>query len=212
MSLRISPPLSRRRIGQLLLAAGLLTSLPRLAQASAEEAARFIRTVGDDTVRILVRAGSSPQERVAGISAILDKAADVPLIGRLVLGRHWRAVSEAERAEYTKLFRGYALNSLAQRFSNYSGGERIEVTGSKAVDERDSVVATQIFIPGRPQAINVDWRVRKGADGSMAIIDVVAEGVSMLITNRASVDEIVGRSGMSGLLAEMRGWAGAMAG
>lgn len=211
MRLRTSP-LSRRRTGQLLLAAGLLTGLPRFAQASAEEAARFIRTVGDDTVRILVRAGSSPQERVASMSAILDKAADVPLIGRLVLGRHWRAASEAERAEYTRLFRGYALNSLAQRFSNYSGGERIEITGSKAVDERDSVVGTQIFIPGRPQAINVDWRVRKDEDGSMAIIDVVAEGVSMLITNRAAVDEIVGRSGMSGLLAEMRGWAGAMAG
>lgn len=212
MTLRISPLLSRRHVGRLLLTAGLLASLPRFAHATAEEAARFIRTVGDDTVRILVRAGSSPRERVAGMSAILDKASDLPLIGRLVLGRHWRAASEAERTEYAKLFRGYALNSLAQRFSNYSGGERIEITGSKAVDERDSVVGTQIFIPGRAQAINVDWRVRREEDGSMAIIDVVAEGVSMLITNRAQVDEIVGRSGMPGLLTEMRGWAGAMAG
>lgn len=203
--------LSRRRLGMLMATTVVAAALPGTAKATAEEADRFIRTVGDDTLRILAEAKSSGDDRVAQMSALLDKAADVPLIGRLVLGRHWRTAEEAQRAEYTRLFRGYALNSLAQRFRSYSGGERFQILSSRAVDDRDSVVATQIYLSGRPQGINVDWRVRRTEDGKMAIIDVVAEGVSMLITNRAQVDSIVNRSGMDGLLAEMRGWAGAMA-
>lgn len=203
--------LSRRRAGLLATAVALAGALPGVARASAEEAQRFIQTVGNDTIGILAKVGSSPEERVSGMSLILDKAADLSLIGRLVLGRHWRTADAAQQAQYTKLFRGYAVNSLARRFSGYSGGERFQIIGSKAVDERDSVVATQIFLANRPGGINVDWRVRKSEDGSMAIIDVVAEGVSMLITNRAQVDSIVNRSGMSGLLTEMQGWAGAVA-
>jgi hypothetical protein len=43
------------------------------------------------------------------------------------------------------------------------------------------------------------------------VVDVVVEGVSLLITNRSEVDSIVGRVGIDGLLREMRSWSGGAA-
>lgn len=41
-------------------------------------------------------------------------------------------------------------------------------------------------------------------DGRPIIIDVLPEGVSLVLTYRSEFDEVVARSGMDGLLAELR--------
>jgi hypothetical protein len=43
-------------------------------------------------------------------------------------------------------------------------------------------------------------------DGRLAVIDVIAEGVSLLVTNREEFNSIVSRGGIDGLLREMHGW------
>jgi phospholipid transport system substrate-binding protein len=50
----------------------------------------------------------------------------------------------------------------------------------------------------------VDWRVRRNDAGAFRVIDISAEGVSLVVTQRSEVDEIVNRSGVDGLLGEMR--------
>jgi len=57
---------------------------------------------------------------------------------------------------------------------------------------------------GRPP-IRVDWRVRNGED-QLKIIDVVVEGVSMLLTQRDEFASVIQRSGgnVEGLLARLR--------
>ena len=170
----------------------------------------FIEKLGKETVAVLSKTGSNDQERIRDVSKLLDQAADLPLISRLVLGRSWRTATAEQRQQYVKLFRDYALNSLARRFNGYTGGERFKITGSKKLDDTDSLVTTDIALPNRPRPANVDWRVRR-EDGQFKIIDVVAEGVSMVITNRAQFDSIVSREGMDGLLKQMRKWAGTQA-
>ena len=49
----------------------------------------------------------------------------------------------------------------------------------------------------------MDWRVRE-SDGGYAIIDVVAEGVSLVVSQRNEVGSIVERDGMPGLIEAMR--------
>jgi ABC-type transporter MlaC component len=41
-------------------------------------------------------------------------------------------------------------------------------------------------------------------DDRYAVIDVVAEGVSMLVTNRSQFEAVVAERGVAGLLAELR--------
>jgi phospholipid transport system substrate-binding protein len=92
---------------------------------------------------------------------------------------------------------------MADRLNTYSG-ETFEITGSKPIDDRDTVVNTRIVRPAADAApIAVDWRVRDN-DGRLSIIDIVAEGVSMVVTQRSEVGSVVSQKGMDGLIATMK--------
>ena len=83
---------------------------------------------------------------------------------------------------------------------------RFTVTGSRSAGDEDLLVGTELAAgPGRPPN-RIDWRVHRARDGRLVVLDVVVEGVSLLVTNRAEFDSIVARSGIDGLLREMRGW------
>lgn len=184
--------------GSLLLAAGM-----GVARADANGARGFVQDVGDRTVATLRRAGSTDAQRLNELVDLLNTATDLDLVGRLVLGQYWRSATEAQRAEYTKLFKELVVKSMADRLNTY-GGETFEITAAKPVDERDTVVSTKIFRPASgSQPIAVDWRVRS-LDGRYSIIDIVAEGVSMVVTQRSEVGSVVSQKGMDGLIETMR--------
>jgi phospholipid transport system substrate-binding protein len=199
-----TPALRRRLLLAALPGLALLRSEPAAALAAVPQAERFIGALGERTVAALARPGADEAARVRELAALLDEAVDLELLARLVLGRHWRAASDAQRREYVALFRAYARDSLAKRFSGYTGGERFAITGSRAVGEGDALVGTRIMLGGGASVV-VDWRVRE-IGGRPMIVDVVAEGVSLLVTNRAEFDSIVSARGVGGLLQQMRGW------
>lgn len=202
-----APTRTGRYPRRLVLAALSLVPLaPRLTLAAdAGAAERFIAKLGDRALGILSGTEEGAPERVRALSALLDEAVDLRLLARLVLGRHWQKASEAQRQAYVELFRAYALQNLSASLSTYTGREQLKVSGSRPAGDGDSLVGTDIIVePGRPP-VHIDWRVRQSG-GRPVIVDVVAEGVSLLVTNRAEFDSIVNRSGIDGLLHEMRGW------
>jgi phospholipid transport system substrate-binding protein len=134
--------------------------------------------------------------------ALLDGPIDLELIARLILGRHWRAASEAQQTEYLELFRAFALDNLASKLQVYDGQD-FEIVGSQSVNDRDAVVQTLVTGGGRPP-LKVDWRIRERGDGDLVAIDVIIEGISLVVTQRSEFSAVIERSGMGGLLAELR--------
>jgi phospholipid transport system substrate-binding protein len=174
--------------------------------ATADDASSFIKRVGDEVVAILARTGADDKARLAALVDVLNKATDLALVGRLVLGKYWRSANEAQRTEYTELFRALVVKAMADRLHTFGGygGETFELAGDRPIDERDTLVSTKIFRPNAGgQPILVDWRVRSH-NGGFAIIDIVAEGISMVVTQRSEVNSVVGQKGMDGLLEAMR--------
>jgi phospholipid transport system substrate-binding protein len=104
--------------------------------------------------------------------------------------------------EYLELFRAFALDNLASRLHVYDGQD-FEIVGAQAVNERDAVVATRVTGGGRPP-LKVDWRVRELDDGDLVAIDVIVEGISLIVTQRSEFSSVIERRGMDGLLAELR--------
>lgn len=194
----------RSRRGTLVLLA-LLSPAALFARAAGATppapAARFIDSLGQRVLAVLNDRGLDRTARLERLASILDEATDLGLVARLVLGRYWREASEAQRREFVTLFRRLLLKTMADRLDTY-GGETYEVLATQAVDDRDTMVATRIRRPGA-EPIAVDWRVRD-LGGRLVLIDIVAEGVSMVVTQRSEAAEIAGRSGIDGLLAEMR--------
>jgi phospholipid transport system substrate-binding protein len=172
---------------------------PAMADATAEG---FVAEIGEQVIEILRREDKSDAEKLAALKTLLDSHTDLDLVARLVLGRHWRAASEDERRDYVELFRQILMNTMAERMSDYEG-QTFEVVGSNVLNERDTAVQTRINRLGGAPPLRVDWRLRQTGD-DFAIIDVIAEGVSLVVSQRNEVGSVVERRGMSGLIETMR--------
>ena len=179
----------------------MLASVPALAAPSPDDARDLIQNVGTRVLDIL-KADSSQQEKFEQLVVLLDQSIDLDLVARLILARHWRTADEAQQAEYLKLFRAYALDSLASKLHIYKGQE-FEITGSEVAGKKDAVVRTLIMSPDRPP-LHVDWRIREKKDGKLIAIDVIVESVSLIVTQRSEFGAVVERNGIDGLLQELR--------
>jgi phospholipid transport system substrate-binding protein len=202
--LRPDAPARRWLFGGLVatLALGLLAGVsPTRAEPTAEAARDLIVSVGNDVLDVLRDPAAVKQEKFERLVTLLDEPIDLDLVARLILGRHWRSASEAQRAEYLELFRAFALHTLASRLDVY-GGQKFEVTGSKVVGRQDALVSSRILGEGPP--LTVDWRVRQRDDDKLVAIDVIVEGVSLIVTQRSEFGAVIERRGMDGLLAELR--------
>jgi phospholipid transport system substrate-binding protein len=198
-------PLDRRRLLnglQLAPVVLLLSGCGAHAAVSADAAQQMIQEVGVQVLAVLRDPELDNQQKFDRLVALLEGPIDLGIIARLILGRHWRSASEAQRTEYLQLFRAFALDNLASRLHVYDGQD-FEIVGAQAVNERDAMVATRVTGGGRPP-LKVDWRVRERDDGDLVAIDVIIEGISLIVTQRSEFSAVIERNGMDGLLAELR--------
>ncbi|SUS08227.1 conserved hypothetical protein [uncultured Defluviicoccus sp.] len=168
------------------------------------KARAFIEGLADQAVQALTNASVPREEREKRARVLLRENFAVPTIAQWVLGRYWRVATPAEQQEYLSLFEDLIVVTYVDRFTRYSG-ERLRVTRSVGMGETGDVnVFSDITNPGG-SPIDIGWRVRT-RDGSMKVVDVSVEGVSMGQTQRSEFASIIQNNGgqVSGLLAEMR--------
>lgn len=134
---------------------------------------------------------------------VLRDAFAVDAVGRFVLGHYWRRASPAQQDAYMDVFREYVVNSIAARFGDYSG-EQMSVTGERDDHGKGTIVNTVIDSPARG-LVNVQWRVRD-IDGEPKIIDIIVEGVSMLLTQRSEFAAVISNYGgnVDGLIDDLK--------
>lgn len=190
------------------LAAALVLAVPlRAARADCPGAEAFIAQAADRTLGVLNAPGTDDARRLAGMNQLLFELADLPLIARLVLGRHWRSASEAQRQAYLDAFRTYALDSLARRFARLGGGVGYRLLGRCVADGTDALIPIEVTLPNRTDPVRIEWRVRE-TDGAYRLIDVAVEGVSLVVSNRSEFDSVVNRQGLDALIGQIQGKAG----
>jgi phospholipid transport system substrate-binding protein len=200
----------RRR--QLILGGCALLSCPlprRLALAAptpsvAEEVVQ--RLV--DQVWQLLASGSVDSVDQDDLLSVLEEGTDLSLLGQLVLGRYWRQANPRQRSEYLRLFRRYMLQTFVQRLRQYVGsdlgfaGERFQIIASRPVGQRDVLVQSRVAPPSS-QPLRVDWRLRE-RPGEPVIIDLIVEGISLLVTQRSEFAAVLERGGVDRLLSELQ--------
>ena len=152
---------------------------------------------------ILSDQGLSDRQKFDALVGLLSQPIDLDLVARLILGRHWRTASDAQREEYLELFRDYALANLASKLHLYQG-QSFEVTGAKVVS--DAGRHGDQPHPGRRRRRRSRWTgaCAQRDDGRLVVIDVIVAGVSLIVTLRSEFAAVIERQGFDGLLAELR--------
>ncbi|MEO1017329.1 MAG: ABC transporter substrate-binding protein [Pseudomonadota bacterium] len=173
-----------------------------VAAAPEQDAAEsFIQELGDQAVSVLEDQSLSVTARESDLETLLAKGFDMPFLARLALGRDFKSLSADQQSDYEVLFNDYILTTYSRRFSGFHGIS-LEIVGADAISDDDIVVQSQLMSVNGPP-VKVDWRIRERRD-QLKIIDVVIEGVSMVITQRQEFQSIVQREGLDGLMSVLR--------
>jgi phospholipid transport system substrate-binding protein len=179
--------LSRRTLLTRAAAAALLTGAfmtlrirPVFAQSALDRAVDFVRSTGDHLVAVIN--GNMPAaDKRQTLAKIIDAAVDVNGVAQFCLGRFWRTASSKEQQEYTQLFHAVLVNNISSKLGEYQG---VKFTVGRAEDRDDNqVVSTVVERPNNAPA-EVQWIISQ-ASGSPKIVDVVAEGTSLRLTQRS---------------------------
>ena len=176
------------------------------AETEVEAATAMIERVGKAFLMVLGPTGQKGDLQLERLTGLLQDAIDLDVTGKLILARNWRNASDEQRQTYLDLFRPYALDTLASkiRASNAKTPlEQFEIVKGEVVGKKDILVSTDLFWPGYPP-YRLDWRLRSHESGELQAIDVMVEGVSMVVAQRAEFASVIERRGFDGLLDQMR--------
>jgi phospholipid transport system substrate-binding protein len=183
-----------RRNFLVLIAASLLPATGRLvrpasAQAGGGRASEFVQGIGDKLVAVVNGPGSEREKRER-LTQIIDSGVDVDGVARFCLGRFWRSASPEQQKRYMELFHQVLVNNITSKLGDYQG---VRFTMGRTQQREDTdVVSTVVERPNSPPT-NVDWII-SSASGSPRIIDVVAEGTSLRLTQRSDYASYLSRN------------------
>ena len=163
-----------------------------LGQTVDGRASAFIKSLGDKLVAV-VNSPESDREKRAKLTSIIDGSVDVDGVARFCLGRFWRSASAEQQQRYTELFHQVLVNNITSKLGDYRG---VRFTMGRAQQRDDnSVVSTVVERPNNPPT-NVDWIISNPASDPK-IIDVVAEGTSLRLTQRQDYASYLSRNNNS---------------
>jgi phospholipid transport system substrate-binding protein len=164
----------------------------------------FIKTLADQAVATLADNTISVEEREARFRKLLKNGFDMSVISRFVAGRYWRKMTTEQKADYQNLFTEWTLKSYAARLGGYAD-QKFEIIKTIDTGKKDIFVSTRIVEPGNPKGIRCDWRVRPSREtGQPIVVDVVVEGISMLVTQKSEFSAVLQKRGVEGLIQMLR--------
>jgi len=174
-----------------------LFSFNAFAQSVNDKAVKeFVETIGNKIINI---AGQkiSESEKKKQIIAVVDGVIDADWISRFVLSKNYRLANDAQKEEFRRLYREFMINTYGPKFKNYNGRK---FTVNQVSMQQSFYVAKAEFMPRDSNiAISVDFRVKE-KDGKLVILDFIAEGVSLIETQRSEFNSAISQKGIAEFL------------
>lgn len=182
-------------------ASGVLIGYQPARAQGADPASAFVKATGDKLVGIINGSGSWADKR-RELARVINNTVDVDGVARFCLGRYWRQATPDQQRRYLELFHEVLITNITTKLGEYQG---VRFTMGRSRQQDDGhVVSTVIERPNNPPAA-VDWVIANPA-GTPRIVDVIAEGTSLRITQRSDYAAYLQRnnSNIDSLIAAMR--------
>jgi phospholipid transport system substrate-binding protein len=187
----------------LLLAAGAILLLPRVAMAAAaDRAATLVASISAD-LTALVNSGRSEAQMYGEFERLLARYADLPAVAAASLGPPWRTATAAQKRAYVAAFQSYLSRKYGRQFRDYRNA-RIDVLSARDAGNAGVLVNTVVVRPGQSN-IAVDWQISERS-GAPKAVNLVIEGVSLLANERAEIGAMLeaSRGSIDGLIGRMQ--------
>lgn len=195
----------------ILLVLTLGSTLPSAAFASAEEplfreARTFLASLGEQIIDVARDKVSPRRVRESRIRDRLREDFDLNVISRIVLGKHWRRISQDQRKMFIEVFTDAMVQQILTLFAKYSG-ETFDITavGSDRTNDKLIAITVTVMRSNGTLLAKVYWRILKDGD-HFKVVDIVIEGISLALTLRHEYAAVIERSDgrVDGLIEQLR--------
>ena len=125
--------------------------------------------------------------------------------GSLVLGSHFKSTTPEQRDKFFKAFGDFIEQAYAQVLTAYSS-QQIQIEPAKEIGDKNLVnIRVNIMQTGGAAPIKLDFKWRKNSKtGEWQAYDMVAEGVSMVVTKQNEWSSILRQQGIDALTAQIQ--------
>ncbi len=125
---------------------------------------------------------------------------DLTKIARIVVGKEWEKLSEAQQQKLVDVFIRLSVASYAHNFKDYSG-ESFVFDSEEETTRGGVVVHSHLIIPD-DKPVKFDYMLKEKGN-SWRIINIIANGVSDLALKRSEYTTILQRDGFDALIAKI---------
>ena len=125
--------------------------------------------------------------------------------GSLVLGPYFKSTTPEQREKFFKAFSDFIEQAYAQVLTAYTD-QNIQIEPAKEVGDKNLVsIRVNIVQNGGQAPIKLDFKWRKNSKtGEWQAYDMVAEGVSMVVTKQNEWSGILRQQGIDALTAQIQ--------
>jgi phospholipid transport system substrate-binding protein len=170
--------------------------------SSKDTASKYVEKLGDTALTTISNKSFSKDQKQAKLDALFSENVDFNWVGRFVMGRYWRQMTEAQKSRYLKEYKKFLIVHYTSRFTDYTSGS-FKITNTQDDSDGEYTVGMQIVSSDKgAQPVLVDYRVRAEA-GGFKIFDVIVEGVSLITTQRSEFGAVLNDKGIDHLIEQL---------
>ena len=158
-----------------------LFSLQKLYADRIDQSQQLVQNLYNDLVATSMKELSLEEQKIE-LKNLFQRYVDIPIIARAVLGKSWRQANNDQRKRFINVFKTYVSHKYGRQFSEFKGTTLEIIKSRDTLTKAGVLVSTIVVVPGNP-SLKVVWQVSDGS-GSLKLIDLRVEGVSMLSTER----------------------------
>ena len=132
----------------------------------------------------------SKQEKINELKLIAKEAVDIIGIGSYTLGSNRKNLNDNQKKKYFDLFENYFLKSFSSRLAEYTD-PKIQVQSKKILNKNYTIVNSVLASTSNRLQIKIDWRVYTKNPDNPLIRDLIIEGLSLAVAQRAEFASIL---------------------
>ncbi|HEY9110576.1 MAG TPA: ABC transporter substrate-binding protein [Rhodanobacteraceae bacterium] len=144
-----------------------------------------------------------PDQVIGIIDNLVLPHFDMDYASLLVLGRHAREATPAQRVAFARAFYDALTQRYAEGLVAYTRGSVKVLPAQGPLDQRRTIVRTQVLLTSGKN-LSVDYAFRKTSSGEWKAYDVIIEGISYITNYRNQVDAEIKKEGIDGLIKRLQ--------
>lgn len=166
----------------------------------ASDVKKFVNDFGNKIIKVASNPKASVETKRDQMVSLIDSVVDSEWIAKYVLAKNYRTATEEQKQRFRKLYREFMINTYAPAFKGYNG-ENFEVLDVQQQEKYFMVKC--FFVPKEGPKVNLSFRLKKNQSGGFSVLDVIAEGVSLIETQRSEFGSVISSKGLNGFLDDL---------